>query len=203
MSADYASATIEWGANTLTLLELVKQLLDVADNSQDVELSMYLDMAGSACEDYCDNKLVQQDVTEQYAMAQYPIALRYWITGAISDVTIDGLDETASWKTYSSDGVTWATPITTGDYLAGSFKQLSITYSAGFEPVPSDVGYAIASVAIAYQQSGGSTVGSVKKESIVGVGSVEYVTDTEVNGNVGLLSPSILGVLNKYKRYHV
>ena len=129
--------------------------------------------------------------------------MRYWITGDISAVTVDGVDQTADWKTYKTDGVTWASPSATSLSKTNYFNQLDITYSAGFEPVPSDVGYAIASVAIAYQQAGGSSVGSVKKESIVGVGSVEYVTGTDVDGNVGLISPSIIGVLDKYKRYHV
>ena len=200
---DYAGASIEWTGGTITLLELTKQLLGIADTSQDAELSMYLDMAGQACETYCDNKLVSQDVTEQYANSQYPLALRYWITGDISAVTVDGVDQTAEWKTYKTDGVTWASPSTSACNKTDYFNQLDITYAAGYDPLPSDLGYAIATVAIGYEQAGGTSVGSVKKEVINGVGSVEYVTGTDVDGNIGLLSPTTIGVLDRYRRFHV
>jgi hypothetical protein len=42
MAANYAIATIVWGASSITLLELMKQKLSIIDNSQDDELSMYL-----------------------------------------------------------------------------------------------------------------------------------------------------------------
>jgi len=205
MSVDYAGASIEFGTtpDTITLLQLVKDLLGITDASRDTELTMYLDMAGRACELYCDNKLVSQPVVEQLAMSKSPVALRYWTASDLTSVVIEGVDETASYTMYTSDGVTWISESTSGSTRSDKFDQMTIGYTAGYDPLPSEVGYAIASVAINYDESGGSSIGSVKKESVVGVGSIEYVTSTEVDGNVGQLSPSVIGVLEKYKRLHV
>jgi hypothetical protein len=205
MAVDYAGATIEWGTtpDTITLLELTKQLLGIVDNSRDTELSMYLDMAGRACELYCDNKLVEQDVVEELAMSRSPVALRYWLADTLSSVTIDGVDETANWTMYRSDGVAWITESVSGHSHSTSFDKMAIGYTAGFNPLPSEVGYAISTVAISYDEAGGSSVGSVKKEVVTGVGSLEYVTASDVDGNVGQISPAVIGVLEKYKRLHV
>lgn len=197
---DYAAATIVWGGESLTLLELMKQLMGVTDNTQDTELSMYLQMAGEAAEKYIDNKIVLQEVVENFIRTVSPIALRYYPVGGLTSVVNDGTDETDSWSVYAEDGIYW---ITKGDFSGTPFKQLTVTYNAGFDPIPAETGYAIATIAINYEQSGGSASGQVKKEVINGVGSVEYVTSADADGNVGLISPATIGVLDKYRRFHV
>jgi len=78
--ADFAAATVAWQGNTITLLELTKTLnnLESRDTSQDEMLSLWLQMAGEAAESYIDNKIVLQEVTEEFRHQRWPIALRYW-----------------------------------------------------------------------------------------------------------------------------
>ena len=199
---DFAAATIEWGTtpDTITLLELTKQLLEIVDTSQDTELSMYLQIAGEAAESYIDNKLALQEVTEEFASSFYPVPLRFYPFGTLTSVTIDGDDQTADWSVYFEPGVAWATVSATASSNSDGFNQLAITYTTGYEPLPAQVGFAIAQIAIAYQESAGSPTGAVKKESIVGVGSIEYVTAADTDGSAGAMSPSTIGVLDKYRR---
>ncbi len=200
MSADFAAATTEWGGNTITLLELMKQLMGVTDNTQDTELAMYLQMAGEAAESYIDNKIVSQSVSENFIRNISPIPLRFYPASLITGVVLDGVDQTDDWKLYASEGIYWAT---NGDICSDPFEQLTISYNAGFEPVPADLAYALSSIAIRYEESGGAGGTQVKKEVVQGVGSVEYVTSNDVDGNVGLLSPATIGTLTRYRRWHV
>lgn len=203
MSANYSASTIEYGAaQSITLLELVKQKLGIVDNSQDDELTMYLQIAGEACEAYCDNVLASQDVTERHAVSFSPVALRYFPTTALVSVTVDTDDLTANYSIFSSEGVDYITTSTTGKTCPSGFNQLDIVTTAGYEPLPADLGAAIASAAISYEQGTGAT-GEVKKESVVGVGSIEYNTSTDDNGSDGFLSAAVTGTLDRYRRSYL
>jgi len=203
MAADYAAATIEWGANSITLLELVKQKLGIVDGSQDDELSMYLQIAGEACEAYCDNVLALQSATEQHPVTFSPIALRYYPFVTLTSVTVDGDDLVADYESFESEGVDYITTSRTSATRPSGFKQMDIVYEAGYEPLPADLGSAIAVAAISYEQGTGAT-GEVKKESVVGVGSIEYTTANDSSsGSTGFLSASVTGTLDKYRREYV
>jgi hypothetical protein len=205
MAADYANATIEYGAGptSITLLELVKQRLGIVDNSRDDELSMYLQIAGEACEAYCDNVLAEQPTTEQHAATFSPIALRYFPLVTLNAVTVDGEDKTADYETFESEGVDYVTSSRTSTTCDGGFKQMNIAYTAGYEPLPADLGAAISSAAISYETGTGAT-GEVKKEMVVGVGSIEYTTSNDTSsGSTGMLSSSVTGTLDKYRREYL
>jgi hypothetical protein len=199
MAANYAIATIVWGASSITLLELMKQKLSIIDNAQDDELSMYLQIAGEAAEAYCDNVLAEQAASELHPVTFSPISLRYFPATAIASVDVDGNDVTADYSLYNSEGIGYATTSTSSATYPNGFKQLTINYTAGYEPLPADLGAAITTAAISYEQGTGAT-GEVKKESVVGVGSIEYNTSTDDNGSVGFLSASVTGSLDKYRR---
>ena len=196
---DFAAATIVWGGSTITLLDLMKQLLNITDDTQNDELSMWLQMAGEAAEQYIDNKLAKQEVKELFASNRSPVALRYFPASTLTSVDLDGTDQTADWQTYISDGICWAE---NGVISKSTFEQLTITYDAGFDPLPAEVGYAITQIAVNYEASGGSGSSGIKKEVIQGVGSIEYVTSADTDGNVGLLAPATIGTLEKYRRIH-
>ena len=205
MAVDYASATIEYGATptSMTLLELTKKLAGIVDNSQDDDLTLYLQMAGEAAEQWIDNKLVMQAVTENYAASKSPVALRFYPASDLTLVEIDAVDVTTDWELMTSDGITWTLNNRNSASRTDYFNQMVIGYSAGFDPLPAEVGFAIAQIAIGYDESGGSAVGSVKKEVVNGVGSVEYVTGTDSDGSVGVIAPATIRTLEKYRRYHV
>ncbi len=201
MSADYAAATVVWGANTTTLLDLLKLRLDICstDTSQDELLALCLQIAGEACEAYCDNVLAKQAVTEQHPRKVSPIALRYYPFDELTLVTVDGEDVTESYETFESEGVDYLTSSREGCTRETSFKQMNIDYNAGYEPLPADLATAIASAAIGIEQGTGAK-GEIKRESVVGVGSIEYATSGDDGGSHGGLSSTVTGTLDKYKR---
>ena len=204
MAVDYAGAEVEWVTGTTTLLDIVKDKLGITDTAQDDDLKLYINMAGVACENYIDNKIVSQPVTELFAMSKTPIALRYWPAADLTEVVIDGTDVTADWELMTSDGIVWSLSNRHSASRVDYFNQMSISYTAGYDPVPGDIGYAIAATSIGYYtQSGISTSGQIKKEVVQGVGSVEYTTDSETTTSTGLISSASIGVLEMYRRYHV
>jgi hypothetical protein len=204
MSADYSIATIQWSGNTMTLLELLKTQSDVCegDDSQDAMLTLFLQIAGEACENYCDNTLALCDTTEQHPIKFSPIALRYYPVVALNAVTIDGVDVTSDYEIFESEGVDYVTASRTGSAKENAFKQMNIAYSAGYEPLPADLGSAIVSAAISYNTGTGAT-GEIKKESVVGVGSIEYSVAADDGNSSGFLSANVTGVLDKYARRYL
>ena len=200
---DFASLTIEWGTvpDSITLLALMKQQLDITDSALDVELSMYVEMAGKSAERYIDNIIEQRDVVERFATVSQPIALRYWPTISLTSVEIDSVDVTSEYYLYFQTGMGWTVKNTNGSSRSSTFNQMDITYTAGFsDPIPADLGFAIVQSALSYKT--GAAGGPVKRESIVGVGSVEYATGDESGGavRVGQLPASAVAVLDQYKR---
>lgn len=201
--ADFASATVEWGSvpDSITLLDLTRQLAGLCDTDRDRELAMYLQMAGEAAENYVSNVLALKSVTERIARSRAPVALRYtpYVDGLT--VTVDGVDVSADYEAYQDDGLAWAVRGASEVYRSGSFSQMVITYNAGYDPLPADLGYAIAQAALAYLNSNSASSGAVKKESIVGVGSIEYATADDLVGGVGMLPAATVAVLDRYRRY--
>lgn len=205
--ADFSIATIEWGANTITLLDLMKDILGITDNTQDIELSMYLQIAGEACEKYIDNKIASQTYVETFSHARSQVALRYYPVVSITSVVIDGDEDNAitDYTQFKDSGIDWLVGNNSLCTLTVSqcFRSLEIGYRAGYEPIPAELGYAVVVAGIAYQSERGAVSGAVKKEHVVGVGSVEYDVGDDVATGVGLLPAGIIPVLDTYRRYHV
>ena len=204
--SDFANAIIEWGdpAQSITLLELLKGQLNIdpADTSRDAELSMYLEMAGSACEKYIDNIIDQRDVSERFKTDKHPIALRYYPVSDLVGVSVDGDDQLADYELFQEEGLSWGVKNTCGWHEGSCFEQMTLTYTAGYDPLPADLGYAVVAAGKVYEAPGGAAVGSVKKESVVGVGSIEYETGSDASGGggSGMLTSSVTDVLDLYRR---
>lgn len=206
MAVDYANALVEsFNQPDKTLLDLMKSMLGLCgnDTSQDEMLALYLEMACKAAEAYLDNKLVKQEVTERIERYLNPVALRYWPATEPTAVTRDGEDVLEAYSTFVQDGLTWVTNSTCGRDKNCCFEQLDITYEAGFDPVPADVAYALSATAIGYSKDAGNVSGAVSKEVVNGVGSITYNTSGDVEGNVGVMTPTTIAVLNIYRRIHV
>ncbi len=199
---DYAQVKIAYGAKIITVLDYVKQQLSISDNSQDEELSLACQVAGEACENYLDNVVALDAVTENISKAFAPVALRFnpYVDGLT--VTVDGDDVTADYEVYTDDGLHWAVR-ERGGFRETRFKQMTIGYNAGFDPLPADLGYAVVVTAVNFRGTGGGGAESgIKKESIVGVGSIEYMTPSELSAAVGGLPSSATVILDKYMRYN-
>jgi hypothetical protein len=200
--SDFANAVIDAGGVNTSLLELTKQLLEIdpLDTTRDTELSVFIDMAGDAAERYIDNILLQRPVTERFKNVYSPVALRYWPGGTVSSVLIDGVESVTDYSELYQDGLEWV--LKDFNSSCKSWTQMDIVYQAGYDPLPSEVGYAIARGAISYDSEAVGS-GPVRKESIVGVGSVEYDTSVASSTNVGMLPASSIAALQPYRRYHV
>ena len=203
MAADFAAATIVWGASSITLLDLIKDKLGVIDSSRDEELSMYLQISGESCEKYIDNKIATQEVIEQISRSYSPVALRYWPVSDVTKVTIDGVEEVDNYELFTDEGIKWVSNDRCCVSYPGCFKQMQITYTAGYEPLPTELGYAVVVGGVAYETQQGAVSGEVKKESVVGVGSVEYTTSGEATTGFGVLPPSVTDTLELYRRHYV
>lgn len=201
---DFANTVIEWGAGPeqTTLLALMKQVLGITDTVRDLELSMYLDMAGNAAERYIDNIIEQREVTEQIAKKYVPVALRYYPVGAVSSVVIDGVESIANFTQGFDDGIAWVLEGISNYSKSSNFKQMNIVYTAGYNPIPSDIGFAIVRSAILYSENA-AVGGPVKKQVIEGVGSIEYDTSSNESGSVGMLPASTISALDPYRRIYV
>jgi hypothetical protein len=202
MTVDYASAVVEYGGtpSTITLLELTKLLDGEVSSTNDDLYTLYLQICGEAAEQYCDNKLVSQSVLQQQLQVVDHTPLRFYPVNSLTTVTVDGEDVTESYKLYTVDGITYLTR-DSFDIAAGSIpEQVDITYDAGYAPLPADAGYAIARSAIDYKKDSPTNPADIKKETVVGVGSIEYDTQSYLRGDFGLLTAETLSVLDRYRR---
>lgn len=205
MAVDYANAIVDWTGDITTLLDLLKDRLGLCDNdtSMDPEYILYLEMACAFAEQYLDNKLVSQEVVERIAIPFSPIALRYWPAEAPTLIELDGEDVTENYETYVQDGIRWITRNSCCSCSDDCFKQLDVTYLAGYDPVPADIAYALTTGALGYSNNAGNVSGAVTKEVVNGVGSITYESGGDSEGSVGVLSPATISVLERYRRYHV
>ena len=205
--ADFSQALVEWGTppTSITLLELMKMLMDIepTDTDKDSELSLFIQMAGDSAEKYIDNKIAKDTVTEKHSRSFTPVPLRYWPAGTVTEVLVDGVDQTAEWETFLDPGIQWSASSRSSASKTSFFDQLSITYEAGYDPIPPDLAYVIVRTAATYDTAGGGVAGAVIKESIVGVGSVEYSDNDNAPGSVGMLTPVTIGTLDMYRRMYV
>jgi len=201
---DFANDVIEWGSTPtqLTLLELMKQIMGIVDTARDVELSMYLDMAGNAAERYIDNIIEQREVTEKIAKKYVPVPLRYYPVTTVTSVLVDGVESIADFTQGQDDGIEWLLEGISNYTMSASFKQMNIVYTAGFNPLPAEVGFAIVRTAIGYSENA-SAGGPVRKQVIEGVGSIEYDTSSSESSGVGMLSASTTAALDPYRRLYV
>ena len=201
---DYSLVEVAYGTGqVITLLDLTKQLLGITDTSRDEELTLYCQIAGQACENYLDNVIAADIVNENIAKAYAPVPLRFnpYVDGLV--VIVDSEDVTDDYEVYTDDGLHWAVRPSRNAFIETKFTQMTIQYNAGFKPLPADLGYAVAFTAVNYERSTtGGTASGVKKESIVGVGSVEYMTPSDLNAAVGGLPTTATTILDKYMRYH-
>ena len=205
MPVDYASAQIEYGGtpSTVTLLELAKQLAGVIGSSEDELWTLYCQFAGEAAESYCDNKLVSQSVVQNIIGLPHPILLRHNPATSFESIIVDGLDVTSDYVLYTEDGLQWLKKDPAWDVFVTTPTQTVITFTSGFDPLPAEVGYAIARAATEYQRDDPSAAAPIKKESVVGVGSLEYDTKNYLVGEFGVLTKESTTILDKYKRHNV
>jgi len=206
-SGDFAASTIEWGTtpDSITLLQLMKDILGITDASRDTELSLHLQAGGEACEKYIDNKIAEVQVDENFSHARNQVALRYYPVSAVGAVFVDGTNEITDYLEFDDEGLKWVVGSQGKCCLEINqcFSSLLIRYTCGYEPLPADLGYAVVMTAMSYESERGAVSGAVKKEVVTGVGSIEYSTGDDISVGVGLIPPAAIGTLDLYRRHNV
>ncbi len=196
---DYSAALVDTD-ETVTILDFIKEASGDLGCDNDYTLRNNVNSAFRILEQHLNNKLVAQSVTERFETDKTQIKLRYWPASNLSAVSRDGVDVTAEFSLYVQDGLAWVTDADS-KYCwnrLSRFEQFDVTYTAGFDPVPLDIVYAAKEFAEQIGRVSGP--GTVKRESIVGVGSVEYVTSDMAGG---IVPGSIASILEHYRAIHV
>ena len=184
------------------MLEILKLLLGITDDTQDDVLSQLLIQSQSYIEDYLDRQLSVAEY-EDYAdpNGSTSISLRNFPVKEILAIeNLDGMPVTA-FKVIKQNGVVRTNQNLFGDYL--------ITYTAGYDPLPGWAQKSIVDTAAAIWfeiQSGGSAVatGAIKSEEIFGVAKVQYETGTASSSGsdgekVGPIPESVIDLLEMHK----
>ena len=193
---DYASALVDV-SDTPTILEYIKESRGELSCDNDYKLTADINAAFRILEAHLDNKLVSQEVTERFKARRDRFALRYWPADNVTSVLVDGAESVLEYEPYYQDGLTW---LKRGDcHWPDNFVQVDVTYTAGFDPVPVDIVYAVRDFAT--QIGAIAAPGTIKKESVVGVGSIEYATSESASGSI--IPDSIMSILSHYRRLHV
>lgn len=191
------------------MLEMLKRLLGITDDSQDALLSQLLDESQSYVEDFLERNLDlgdYQDVIEPNGSTS--IWLRNYPVQSVESIeSLDGR-KVSDFKVIKATGLVRTNTNLIGDYI--------IEYKGGFETIPPWAMKAIVDTAASlYGQqgaagtTGGVAIGAVKSEEIVGVAKVTYETGSSSgsssqgsSGASGSLSVSTIETLERHKNRH-
>jgi hypothetical protein len=187
--------------NKAEILALLKTLLGIsaADTSRDLELDSLIDGAIAVCEIYLDDIIDRRSVTETWTSGKFPQLLRYRDASDLTEATLDGEDVLSSWSIVAGDAYAKLKP------NSGAFEiddeVFSVSYSAGFASCPYPLKLVIRDVASHLEaRSGAPEMARIKRENIVGVGSVEYADQGSGTDAVGVIPPQCVQILNMYRR---
>lgn len=186
------------------MLEMLKHILGITDNSQDEYLSTLLVESQGYVEDYLNRELslaeyqdyVTPNGSNSFTLRNYPVQ---------SVELIEHLDgtEVTEYKFVKTPGMVRTKQVLFGDYL--------IDYTAGYDPLPMWAMKAIVDTAVGLHglAGAGSTssapTGAIKSEEIVGVAKITYDTGSSaatafsVGGGVGALPASVVQLLEPHR----
>lgn len=188
------------------MLEMLKRLLGITDDSQDALLSQLLDESQSYVEDFLGRNLDlgdYQDVIEPNGSTS--VWLRNFPIVEVESIESLNGQKVSEFKTIKSTGMVRTNTNLVGDYI--------VDYTGGYEVLPPWAMKAIVDTAASlYGQSGtgggsgGVAIGAVKSEEIVGVAKVTYETGSSSgssgqasSGASGSLSAATIETLERHK----
>lgn len=220
-SAAFAVAT---GSPEGTLLELLKAYLgiDPGDVTKDAELSQAINMAGDFIETYLDRVVALREVNEYFPHHFGTVILHHYPVDTAQGVVVtlngDAQSGYTVWRGrdnlghLSRTGMRQDTPMDWRRY-----DQVDVTYTAGFDPIPSDLANCIIWTAADLYNSqgtgsipGGGGSGEIKGMTIYDVGSITYDVGSSSSGGGdgtftggGVIPATVQSILTRYKRMSV
>lgn len=221
MAEDWTAVIVDiQPQGTVTLLDYLKDYLDITDDNQDAALGAALNMAGPTIETYLDRVVAKRLVTEYFPHHFGTVELHNMPVdvGAGVTVTLDG-DAQTGFELFLYRGQTAF--LTRGkqrqDYPMDwrVFEQVEVQYTAGYDPLPVDMANGIIWTAgLIYQGQGsgnipgGSGTGEVKSMTIYDVGSISYDVGSSGSsggdggyfGSPGIIPDAAAQTLMRYKR---
>ena len=217
-SAAFASSFSQAGGTgeEKTLLALFKEFLGIPpeDTTNDEALSQALNMAGDAVETYLDRAVVKRTLEEYFPQHFGTVVLHDlpYDTAVPVAVTLDG-ETQDDYSVFLSRGKL-AHLTRTGcrhdqpmDWRP--YQQVIVTYTAGFDPIPSDLANAIIYTANEFYSSVGTGAvpggasGDIKSMSIYDVGSMSFDVGGSSDGSVsatGVIPSTAAEMLLRYRR---
>ena len=224
-SYDFSTALVSIGGtlDDTTLLDLLKQYLGITGADNDAELSQALNMAGYSVETYLDRVVLKREVEEYFPHHFGTVELHNLPVDPTADLTVDlNGDEQTDYSLWfdrnrlahlSRTGQSFDVPMDWRPYA-----NVTVTYTAGYDPLPSDLANAIIwTAALIYQSEGSGSIpgggggsGEIKSMSIYDVGSISYDVGGASSGSgdgtfpsAGIIPGSAAQVLSRYKRMAV
>jgi hypothetical protein len=188
--------------------------IDASETSNDPKLTRALNLAGPAIETFLDRVVAERLVVEDFRHHFGTVVLHNSPVQPGVVVKIDGVADTG-YEVYTYRKLAYLTrqgfrPDVPMDWRR--FERVEVEYTAGFNPVPSDLAYAIVMTAgslYAAEGTGaapGGSSGDIKMLQIYDVGSVSYdvgaegATASPGISNPGIISSQAAEVLSRYKR---
>ena len=219
-SAAFAVAPFSGELGSQTLLDLMKLHLgiDPGDTTNDEALTRAINMAGDIVENYLGRVVTKREVLERWPHHFGTVTLRNLEVDPTANVTVylNGVVQSGYSIFLMNGGLAYLTrqdgrPDVPMDWRA--FDQVSVTYTAGYDPLPSDLANAIVwTAALIYQSEGtgttpgGGSSGDVKSMTIYDVGSMTYDVggssgnSSGIIGSPGVIPDTAAQLLTHYKR---
>lgn len=208
MNRAAVSTVVEAAASyDLTTLSVVKDELSISDSSKDAGLQRFISGASAAVAHYCNRALVAEKISDEFLpihdlsyvlMAEKiaPLQLSRWPVVAIMSVVengaalIDGVD-------YRIDrAAAQLTRLTGGVPCPWSASVITVVFSAGYEPIPSDLEDAVVRM-VTKRYSAKGRDATLKAENIPGIRDVQYWIAT--GNEAGNLTPDVVDLIDGYR----
>lgn len=193
---------------TLTTLAIMKDELGITDTLSDAKLTRYIAEASAAAQQYCNRIFAVETIKDEFwptrdayptmiPGGEEPLMLSRWPLVAVSSVIEDTTTLTVD--------VDYRVDLAKGQLVrldsVGYPKRwpayhLTVQYTAGFNPIPSDVaGKIVRMVTGRYYASGRDP--ALMSENIPGVR--EYRVWVPTGSDAGNMPPDVVDVLNNYR----
>lgn len=222
MEPDFAGAVLTNGS---TLLEFFKLQLgiDPSDTSDDDNLALSLNLAGSALETYLDRVIVKREVTEYFRAYFGAVILHHFPVDTVIGVSVDhdGI-VSGDYKLYQDNARQghltrqgWRQDM---PFDWRNYDQVIVLYTAGFDPIPLDLAQALIWIAQPLYDSMGTgsgvvvDTGALKQVQLYDVGAVSYSTSSSSStsssavvtfGGRGSIPAYVADSISAYKRMSV